>query len=154
MTRKQVWVVGLVALAGGLVGGALVSLVVSGPQAPPRGGAVQKVVKAEAFHLVAPDGTVRALLVTLPEGTGLTLYGKDGPSRAVLGVAADGTTGLTLYDKERVEHAQLSVSPDGTTRLGLSDESGTKRAIIFVSPDGSPGVGLYDEAGMVFWGAP
>ena len=155
MTRKQVWVVGLIALVGGVVGGALVSLVVSGPQALAQAGAAQKVITAEAFHLVAPDGTLRASLTVDDDGAvGLRLVDKDGTPRAGLLVSADGSPGLHLVDEDGEDRAGLTVSADGALGLDLRDKDGKTRAGLVVSADGTPLLVLHDKDGNVIWGGP
>ena len=85
---------------------------------------VPKVIRAEAFHLVAPDGTLRARLAVDDGVAALGLFDKDGALLATLGLLPDGRAGLTLYDKDDNARAVLGVKSDGTPGLVLFDAHG------------------------------
>jgi len=164
MTRKQVWVVGLLALFGGVVGGALACLIVSGPQALAQAGAAQQIVSAQAFHLVDADGNVRGRLDFNAQGApNLSLLDKDG--QATIGVTPDGQPCLLLGRGD--SGTAMLTAVQGGIYLGITGQGGggltltagdghvglilmsggKSRAVLSLAPDGSASLTLADKDG-------
>ena len=99
--RRTILLAGVLPFVSAFLGGALAFSLVAAPQATAQSGQLQE-VRASAFTLVGPDGTVIARLAPSPRGDGiLRLYDHAGTQRLVVvgdGVvsvfAEDGTTHL------------------------------------------------------------
>jgi len=130
-----------------------------------------KVLGAEKFELISPDGNKRGVLEVTPEGTGaIALYDASGKSRAELTVKSarwrrrgilrqrwqptdrlgdglSGRSGIALYNAKGHELAGLTVADNGETSLTLYDLSGRARAGLGVAANGQPALALFDQNG-------
>lgn len=159
--------VGVLALAGGLLGG-----VISGSFVTLRGTAItQTEISARDFVLVDRDGKRRArLMVSEHDTASLELYDGKGASRAQLGVLSDGTTVFSFSDQNGKPSMLLNasakntgatlafVNPDGALRaelgmeggdpeLVLNDHAGKRLMRIDIESD-QPAFALYDQQGI------
>jgi hypothetical protein len=155
-----------------------VALLVLAPtiKAAPDPQAVQTFVRAERFELVDPDGTVRAMLSTAGNVTGLGIGNPSTSGAALLAVGPDGTPLLRMQRSDGQATVTMSVSPDNVASIGLGDVAGRAlqlrasasgingmrvqddlqhpRAEFGVTADGAPFGRLRDETGQPVWQAP
>lgn len=131
-----------------------------------------RVIRAEKFELVAPDGTQRGLMQVTPRGmAALSLYDAAGKSRAefkvmadgsssavafydsmgrrrvVVGESRDGLGGIGLYSAKGIQIGGLSATQDGHSSLTLYDLSGKARAGLGLPASGQPALALFDQNG-------
>src|SRR5689334_19184997 len=83
---------------------------------------------------------------------GISLFGKDGATRAGLINNPDDSTRLTLrtgpLDAEK-KGCELQVYPDGGAKVELSDALGKSSLVLGIKPDGSAGLNVFDGAKKV-----
>ncbi|ALA59136.1 hypothetical protein [Nitrospira moscoviensis] len=144
----------LMALLGGVVGGALVQSVADGPWAgaEPAAGSV---VTAGEFRLVGQDGVTRGQLF-LWDGRRPMLVLGDAHCRmrVTLGLSEqDGHPSMVLYDEDCRRRAALDLIPDGQPELTFRDEGDIPRARLHLLKDGSPVLRLFDPNGRTLWTA-
>lgn len=108
------------------------------------------VIRARQFTLVDKDGTARAGMGILPDGTVVIgLIDKNGTLRTGLRLSANGATGLSVHTGEG-KAASLIAEPDnGKVHLDLTDKNLNVRASLAIEADGSPSLILRDENGNV-----
>jgi hypothetical protein len=137
------------ALCAGFLGGMAGARLTNAPSVEAQRGRA-KVVEAEEFRLVQPDGkAVGRFQVDSNGRPNLALFDAHGEVRAVLGVLASGSPHLALSDRQGQVRAALAVWTDERVSLILSDGTGTPRAQVAVPSDGSPSVELSDRAGKL-----
>jgi hypothetical protein len=131
----------------------------------------EKVVRAEQFVLVGPNGVQRAVMrvaagaavLAMFDGTGrdraefrvpndggaqIGFYDKTGSQRVVVGETPVGRSGIAIYATGGRQIATLSVSEDNQASLTLYDpKTGKARAGLGASADGSPALVLFDQQG-------
>lgn len=145
-------------MAAGLVGGLLSGALLRGESVIAQESSPSvKVLAAEEFRLIGPDGKVRARLVAQADGAeGLMFYDGSGKIRAEMGVNAAGVSELALYDqagKQRKPEgfAYLFVLPNGGPRLSLVGDAANltvaspqlvSHATLKVEPDHNPVLSL------------
>jgi hypothetical protein len=140
--RTSLVVMGMV--AAGLVGGLVARSLPLGQTVQAAEGAA-KAVRAESFVLVDADGKEIAVLGQTADGTALTIKGKDGKTRAGLGVNPAGDAGLLVYDAQGRPRICASSTTEGSSVI-LVDASGKERMAMGLGPDGP---GLPEQAGML-----
>lgn len=154
MNRKQYITAIIFALAGGIIGGVISNLLLSGLTAfakkpPPRH---LETIGAEKFAVIDGDGNVRAVLGMIKQEPALMLFGREG-SRPKL---------MIFDDKQcRIE---LALGPSGEPSLYLFDGKSTLRTAvgavtIQLSETGKAknlpsAMAIFDEEGNVLWSAP
>ena len=142
--RQAVWAVSIAAVS------AIMTVLVLRVMAPRYAGAQAGQageVRASAFVLVGPDGTVLARLAPGGRGNGnLTVFDTAGKARAVVeGSGAfvvndsDGTTQLALLAFNR---------SDGNNGIRVSDQAGNARMTVGLS-DGQYRIRILDAAGRI-----
>lgn len=96
-----------------------------------------KVVRAERFEMVSPEGVARAVLGPSSYGSpGLQFNDRNGKLRVVLGVVGD-TPHLHLLDTDDKTRIALSVDTDGSPVPALNGPDGKPQALFGVLDDGS-----------------
>ena len=150
MTRKHFALILLLALFGGVLGGAVMTrLLMVRPAFAQTAAEPLQVVRAQRFEVVDQDGKRRGRFDSLPNGAvRLVFYDNDGKVRTGLLVATNGAPGLQFWDQN---NKPVSVFSDSVTLL---DPDGQPRARMSVSAHGNPAITLYDEEGKVAWSAP
>lgn len=150
MSRKQYIFVLLLAVGGGVAGGALVSrLLVARPAFAQATAENSQVLRAQRFEVIDEEGKRRGRFDSLPNGAvRLVFYNSDGRIRTGLLVATNGTPGLQFWDRNG---KPVSVFSDGVTLL---DPAGQPRGRMSVSANGNPSITFYDADGKVTWSAP
>ena len=108
-TKEKQWF----SLVLALLVGAMADGVLSAHLWPATGTAIAatrhtKVLKAERFELVGPDGS----------------------NRGVLHVTRNGTAAIGLYDASGKSRAELTVEANGNAAVAFFDSSGSRRAVL------------------------
>lgn len=166
MTKKQFAVVLLVALLGGLAGGAISDrlAVADAPKDITAG-----TIEAQRIRLIDPagnpgifmsadtqgsmiafltrEGNISLTIDTLKTSAGpnLTMYSPAGKTRLSIGVPGE-TTYLTLYDQREKKRIHLTAAQDWAL-IAVADKSGTPRCSLGAR-NGAPNLTLYDKAGQ------
>jgi hypothetical protein len=128
--------------------------------------APEKVVAAERFVLIGPDGGERGAIeldsrgfpaLTLKKdrslallsmsGPGLLLRGPDGKTGAFLGINTQNMSRLELTSERLVDGVRLSAMPDGTSGVFVLDPTGRERASVQALSTGGASFLLQDGAG-------
>jgi hypothetical protein len=151
----------VVALAAGLVGGAISGRLIAGdPVNAQETSKRAKIIEAElvqaiGFQVVDKNGTPRAHLGTRPDGsrTSLSIGYQEGQPRAVLSNLPDGSIALSLVGPDN-RSTSLSWDAGGSMGLMLVDKNKNIRAELFLGPDGTPFLTFHDKAGKVIYKAP
>ncbi len=174
MKDRKPWLIVAMALAGGLIGGALATMLGAGDAFALRRAHHTRTVEAEKFVLLGRNGDQRGVIQVSDKGTAaIYLNDETGKERAELRVAADGRASLGFYDaggakrvvvgqgstedsqaglgifgKDGDQLASLSSSANGEVNLTLYDhKSGLARAGLGLSGDGVPALVLFDQNG-------
>jgi hypothetical protein len=148
MKNLRHWLYGILALTGGILGGAIASRIV-----PAEGLALasthhmhnMKEVRAQKFVLVDNDGAERGMIHMTPRGfADIELYDASGRDRAEFRVGSEGTASLTFYDADGSKRVQLASVPEGRDGLALFASGGRQLASFSVANDNQSSVTLYD----------
>ncbi|HTT77857.1 MAG TPA: hypothetical protein VMF50_17980 [Candidatus Binataceae bacterium] len=147
MKNLRHWLYGLLALTGGILGGAIASRV-----AAPEGlalaathGMSMREIRAQKFVLVGSDGTERGLIRVTSRGmSDIELDDANGRDRAEFRVAGDGGASVTFYDEQGSRRVQLESTPQGRDGLALFAAGGRQLATFSVAEDNQTSVTLYD----------
>lgn len=111
---------------------------------------VPKIVTAQRFLLLGPDGRLRAQLGVMGDGgAGLALYAQDGHPWACLTVEADCGVRLGLYGRADRLPVAVGVGEDGALRLRFADLGAEIHTLLELDPEGSVAVVLVDQEGKV-----
>ncbi len=114
-----------------------------------------EVIRARQITLVDKDGTARAGMGILPDGTvTIGLLDKNGTLRTGLRLSDKGSTGLTIHVREGKAASLVAEPSNGMVRLALTDENLNVRASLTVAADGSPSLVLRDENGNATFSMP
>ena len=176
MKDRKYWLYAILALIGGVFGGAL-----SGHLFPRDAEAARAMreLRAEKFVLIDHDGRQRGeFRVGADGGSAVVFYDQNGARRVVLGEAPNGRNGLAIYGSGGRQMAGFTVADDnqssvtlydptsGRARVGLGvavngepalvlfDQGGRDRAELHVTVTGKPGLALADESGKTMAGLP
>jgi len=124
---RKPWLVVAVALVGGLLGGALATMLGAGDAFALRHSRHPRSVEAEKF----------------------VLLGRNGDERGVIQVSDKGTAAIYLNDETGKERAELKVAADGRASLGFYDASGAKRVVMGqgATSDSQAGFGIFSTDG-------
>jgi hypothetical protein len=130
--RKQ-WLYAILALVGGVFGGAL-----SGHLFPPRDAeaAAERVARVRAAHAA---GVVKA--------TKFVLVDRDGTERGVIEVNSRGIADIALNDQSGRRRGEFRVGAEGGGAIGFYDRNGDKRVILGETPNGRDGLAIYGTSG-------
>jgi hypothetical protein len=147
MDTKQQGLLVAAALVSGLVGGVMGNRLALGTAAcaqPPA--ALEKVIRAEQFEVLGPDGKVRAILTGKDEeGPTLRLLDTEGEDRVVLSLRPTEEAVLAFRDKGQKARLSLTLLKEGP-RVDLWDPDGKNiRSAWRTAADGAPLLELYDQ---------
>jgi hypothetical protein len=177
MKDRKHWLYAILALVGGVFGGALSGHIF--PRDAEAAARAARVLKAERFVLVDRDGNERGVIqVDAKNSAAMGFYDQKGNKRVILGETADGRDGLAIFGTNGQQMAGFTVAEDnqssvtlydpanGRARVGLGvaasgepalvlfDKNGRDRAEMHVTVNGKPGLALADEAGKTIAGLP
>ena len=147
MKRKQYLLLVVLTIVSGLVGGAVSNwllmpkMAVADEKQPIMSG--DKVITANAFHLVNEENRIRAKLEMADGNARLSLLNEKGQTR--LRLYGDGYTGMYLFSNERRAGIALGMSPGGSPIMGFYDKAG-RLCMSFLSSSGSSSIHFHDEA--------
>lgn len=146
MHRKE-WLYALLALIGGIVGGALGNRIwalrpAAAAEAAPR------VITAQQFILVDSHGRKRATLWDAQGGPSLELYDASGKMLGAFALVGD-NAGVRLDSAQGTVRALLSVNADNVSALRLYDTQGRPRTLLGVDNEGEPALDFYTENGKL-----
>lgn len=148
MKNLRHWLYGILALTGGILGGAIASRVapVEGiALASTHGMHTMREVRAQKFVLEDSDGTERGIIQVNSRGfADVELDDASGRDRAEFRVASEGSSSITFYDEKGAKRVQLGSSPAGRDGLALFSASGRQLASFAATDDNQSSVTLYD----------
>ena len=141
MKIKEYWIIGVIALITGIVGGVIVVQFFSGGYVFAEKSTQQfKVIEVEEFRLIDKNGKSRAVFGQSKDGNpSLIFFDKDNNSRVKIAVGDDGGSVVDVLDKDGKSSIGLVVLPSGFLTLILSDKDGKGRGFF----------SLYDETPLV-----
>ena len=116
MGRKQYWLIAVLAVIAGFLGGA---------------------ASGAFIYLMVQDNVISA--------REFRVLDKDGKTRASLGLSTAGESALNLFDREEKIRVQLQVTEEGPPGWGLFDEEGDPRLVVNLSENGSPALVLLQK---------
>jgi hypothetical protein len=107
---------------------------------------VPQQITAHEFDIVDSNGQVRVRMNT---GLGLTLYDKEGHSRAALALTPDGWPAIMLMDTEGWPRAEMTYI-SGSPSISLTRAKGQGPGSVFMelTPSGAPRIALNDPQGF------
>jgi hypothetical protein len=151
------WLYVVVALIGGIIGGALsnrlavaIPALAADSPAKPTGDSPIKSIAAQEILLVDAKGKPRASLHLNDDGLPvLQMVDGAGKNRLGIGFFQDGTLGMEIADDKGTERALLSVGDDEIPALRLFDDTATARVLLGVDMQGDSAVDFYDHDGKV-----
>jgi hypothetical protein len=143
------WLYVLVALVGGLIGGALANRLAAAMPAV-AADTPAKSLAAQEILLVDARGKPHASLHLSDEGLPVfQMYDNAGKNRLGIGFAKDGTVGLDLADQKGTKRVLLSVSDEGIPALRLYDDSARPRTLLGVDSQGYSAMDFYEHDGKL-----
>lgn len=125
MKNRKHWTYAALALAGGIIGGAVSSQLLPAEGLALASARAAREIRAERFVLVGHDGT----------------------QRGIIQVNQRGYAEIALQDGLGRTRTEMRVSTDGTGAFGFFDANGAKRVIVGETPSGRDGIALYSTAG-------
>jgi hypothetical protein len=127
MKDRKPWLVMMLALTGGMLGGAIATMLGAG--------------NAFALHHVGHAKTV--------EAERFVLLGRTGDERGIIRVNDKGTAAFYMNDEKGREKAELRVTADGRTSLGFYDDTGLKRLVVGegAAPQSEAGIAVFAPNG-------
>jgi hypothetical protein len=143
------WLVVIMALTGGLIGGASANrLAAAIPALAAESPA--KSLAAQQILLVDARGKTHASLHLNDDGMPvLQMYDHAGKNRIGIGFAKDGTAGMDLGDHKGIQRVLLGVSDDGVPTLRLYDDSAKPRMLLGVDSQGNSALDFYEHDGKL-----
>ena len=174
MKDGKPWLMVMLALTGGLLGGAITPMLGAGNAFALRHGGHAKTMEAEKFVLLGRNGDHRGILQVNDNGTAaIYLNDESGRERAEFQVTADGRASIGFYDVNGLKRlvlgegatppnqaglaifaangnqvVGLSSSGNGEVSLTLYDsKTGLAREGLGLSADGVPALALFDQNG-------
>ena len=143
------WLYVLVALAGGLIGGASANRLATAIPALAADSPI-KSLAAQQILLVDARGRTHASLHLNDDGMPvLQMYDGLGKNRIGIGFAKDGTIGMDLGDRKGTQRVLLGVSDDGVPTLRLYDDSAKPRMLLGVDSQGNSALDFYEHDGKL-----
>ena len=133
MKDRSQWLYAILALVGGVFGGAL-----SGQLFPHDAEAApsHRVARVMAAH---GAGVLKA--------TKFVLVGRDGTERGVIDVNSLGVAEVALNDEQGRRRGEFRVGADGGNSIGFYDENGNRRVTLGETPSGRNGMAIYGTSG-------
>ncbi len=136
-TAAKSWLYVLVALAGGLIGGALANRLAAAIPAV-AADSPAKSLAAQEILLVDAKGKPHASLHLNNDGLPVfQMYDAAGKTRIGIGFAKEGAIGLEFADKKGAERMLVSVNDDGIPALRVYDDTGGPRMLVGVDIQGN-----------------
>lgn len=160
--KKTLWLYGALVFAGGLIGGALTSVIfcrarvvaaapaVTENQPRADSAASRRIVAASEFVLLDVAGRPRAKIEV--DGAGqadFSMYDRDNHPRARIVVDKLGAPSVQLYDAADKLRISLDVSSGGIPTVRLLDSGSHTRALLGVDADGDAGLDFDARDGTV-----
>jgi hypothetical protein len=143
------WLYVLVALVGGMVGGAMANRLAAAFPARAADSPV-KSLAARQILLVDARGKTHASLHLNDEGMPvLQMYDLAGKNRIGIGFAKDGTVGMDLGDQKGIQRVLLGVGDDGVPTLRLYDDSARPRILLGVDRQANSALDFYEHDGKL-----
>jgi hypothetical protein len=128
----------LVLAGGAVIAAALTAIGAAAEKAP-------KVIEAEGFTMVGPDGKPRIKLLTnRNEQPALVFFGAAGQVRSVLELGRSGAPFLGLCDSKGSYRVGLTVNDDDSAAIVLKDGNGKDGVQLVSQPNGFRGLLLRD----------
>ena len=147
-TPGKSWLYLIVALAGGIIGGAMANRLAA--IAAVAADSPAKSLAAQQFVLVDARGKPHASFRLNEDGLPiLQSYDLAGKTRIGIGFAKDGTVGLDLADQKGTERILLSVSDDGIPALRIYDDAAKLRMLLGVDSQGNSAMDFYEQDGKL-----
>ena len=154
MDRKEHILMLLLAMIAGVIGGAVSSWIFMDQTAfAQKTSQISKVIKAEAFHLIDKDGSLRAALslgAHVPHEPGLVFFDKNATHRIKLTLIPDGSPLLSLHDRTGGTRILLIMGVDDQPFLDLFAKDSGAHTALGVLSDGSSRLIMYDKDGCYF----
>ena len=148
-TAAASWLYVLVALVGGLIGGALANRLAAAMPALAADNPA-KSLAAQEILLVDAKGKPHASLHLNKDGLPLfQMYDAEGKTRIGIGFAKEGAFGLEFADKKGAERVLLSVNDDGVPALRLYDDTAGQRILVGLDLQGDSAIDFYDHEGKL-----
>ena len=145
MKDRKYWLYAMLALVGGIFGGALSGHIF--PREAEAAARAARVLKAEKFVLVDRDGTQRGVIQVNSRGVAdVALNDRSGRLRGAFRVGAEGGTAIGFYDQHGAKRVILGETPSGRNGLAIYGSSGRQIAGFTVAEDNQSSVTLYDPA--------
>jgi|YelNatPaOPRAMG01_1025707.scaffolds.fasta_scaffold20360_3 hypothetical protein len=156
METKKAWVLGTLAILGGMAGGMLGAYLFSAvPAKASEAQPVARTLRVQDLQIVDAAGRVRAELSVERDGLArLSFLTEHGKRRMAMGVLGDGEPAFGMYDSVGNPRIGLNIPPDDSAGVRLVDGKGRSRLRMSELEDGSTSVELIGESGKVIWEAP
>jgi hypothetical protein len=143
------WLYVMVALAGGMIGGALANRLAAAIPAL-AADTPSKSLAAQEILLVDARGKTHASLHLNDDGMPvLQMYDLAGKNRIGIGFAKDGAVGMDLGDQKGIQRVLLGVGDDGVPTLRLYDGSARPRMLLGVDSQGNSALDFYEHDGKL-----
>ena len=123
MKDRKYWLYAVLALVGGVFGGAL------------------------SGHLFPREAEASAHAARELRAQKFVLVGRDGAERGVIEVNSRGIADIALNDQSGRLRAEFRVGAENGSALGFYDQNGNRRVIIGETPNGRVGVAIYSPNG-------
>src|SRR5665213_3822365 len=148
-TARKEWLFLVVALVGGMIGGAFASRFAL----PTRSFASDTPVKsiaAQEILLVDAKGKTHASLHLNPDGFPvLNMFDGADKNPLRIGFGKGGIVGMDLADPKGTQRVLLSVGGDGVPALRFFDDLGRLRLLTGIDGQGDPSLEFYDHDGKL-----
>ena len=156
METRKAWVVGTLAIVGGMAGGMLGAyLFTAMPAKASEAQPVAQTLRVQNLQIVDPAGKVRAEIAVEHDGlVRLSFFTDHGRRRMAMGVLGDGEPAFGMYDSVGNPRIGLNIPPDDSAGVRLVDDKGRPRLRLSEREDGSTSVELMGKSGRVIWEAP
>jgi hypothetical protein len=160
--KKTLWLYGALVFAGGLIGGALTSMVfcrsrivaaapaVTEDDVKAATAAPRRIVAASEFVVLDSGGRPRAKIEV--DGAGqadFSMYDRNNHPRARIVVDKLGAPSVRLYDAADKLRISLDVSSGGIPTIRLLDSGNHTRELLGVDANGDAGLDFYARDGTV-----
>lgn len=153
---RKAWVVGMLAVAGGMAGGMLGAYLFTAiPAKASESQPVAQTLRVQNLEVIGPDGKVRAEIKVEHDGLArLSFFSDRGKRRMAMGVLGDGEPAFGMYDSLGAPRIGLNIPPDDSAGVRLVDAKGRSRLRISELGNGESSVELMNKRGKIIWSAP